>query len=132
MIISGTFTVMAAAFWGAVLLAPAAEAVPGMSAAVPPFRFAATVTDNMVLQAAPMKAMVWGFCPEGASVSVSFNGTTIPATIGPDQATGNSTTWRALLPATAASFDNHSVHATSAGETIAVSGVMFGEVWVCR
>ena len=62
------------------------------------FGFARVHGDGMVLAAAPKQAMVWGFCDEGAAVTVSLDGgaNTIKATIGPDQATGALTTWRVL------------------------------------
>lgn len=37
----------------------------------------------MVLQSAPQQSRVWGFCPDGDSVKVTFDGTTIDATIEP-------------------------------------------------
>jgi sialate O-acetylesterase len=85
----------------------------------------------MVLAASPKQAMVWGFCDPGAKVDVALGGKKIAATVGPDQADGKLTTWRALLPATAASFTTHNITATSAGNTITLADVMFGEVWVC-
>jgi sialate O-acetylesterase len=86
----------------------------------------------MVLAAAPKQSMVWGFCAPGASVDVALDGgASIPATIGPDQATGLLTTWRVKLPAMQASFQNHSITATSGGKTQALSNVLFGEVWIC-
>ena len=94
-----------------------------------PFGFAKVHGDGMVLAAAPKPAMVWGFCDPGAAVTVSLDGAAaIKATIGPDQATGALTTWRVLLPATAAGFTNHTIAATSAGKTVTLSGVLFGEV----
>lgn len=86
----------------------------------------------MVLAASPKQAMVWGFCEAGASVSVSLDGgAKVQATIGPDQATGTLTTWRVKLPATKASFTNHTVTATSGGKTATLTNFLFGEVWVC-
>jgi len=108
-----------------------ASAAPTKSPPPPTFRFAKAVSDGMILQSAPKPAMVWGFCDTDAKVSVSFNGKSIDATVGPDQATGSMTTWRALLPATPASFDLHSLTATSAGVTLTLRDVMFGDVWVC-
>ncbi|EOD38950.1 hypothetical protein EMIHUDRAFT_460424 [Emiliania huxleyi CCMP1516] len=100
-------------------------------AATAAFRFAAAVGSGMVLAAAPKQAVVWGFCEAGASVDVVFRGQTIRATVAPDHATGASTTWRALLPATGASFEKHSLEARSGGRTLRLSDVLFGEVWVC-
>ena len=39
----------------------ASVVAPPTPAPVPPFRFAAMCTDNMVLQASPARAQVWGF-----------------------------------------------------------------------
>ena len=71
------------------------------------FSFANAVGDGMILAAAPKQAMVWGFLPPSsdaaaaaaaAAVTVGFGGASIAATVGPDQADGARTTWRALLP----------------------------------
>ena len=97
-----------------------------------PFGFAKAFGNGMVLAAAPKQAMIWGFCDPGASVAVTLDGgAKVQATIGPDQATGTLMTWRIKLPATKASFTNHTITATSAGKTVALSGALFGEVWVC-
>ena len=102
------------------------------------FSFANAVGDGMILAAAPKQAMVWGFLPPAsakAAVSVDFCTPTvcktIAATVGPDQADGARTTWRALLPATAGSFDKHNLTATDGVTTLALSEAMFGEVWIC-
>jgi hypothetical protein len=97
-----------------------------------PFGFAKALGNGMVLAAAPKQAMVWGFCAPGAAVEVSLDGVgKLMATVGPDQATGALTTWRVKLPASKASFTNHTITATSAGKTVTLSGALFGEVWVC-
>ena len=96
------------------------------------FRLAGVFGDGMVLAAAPKRAMVWGFCEPGAKIAVVLDaGPAVAATVGPDHATGSSTTWRALLPATPASFANHTVTATMDGLTLTLSAVLFGEVWIC-
>ena len=110
--------------------------------AAPPatFRFARGVlSDDMVLQSAPQQAMVWGFVPLNATVTVTLGAVTLNAKIGPDQAHDlDSTvpamnTFRVLLPATPASFDKHNISATySFGKpvaTIYLANVMFGDVW---
>lgn len=97
-----------------------------------PFGFAKALGNEMVLAAAPKQAMVWGFCDKGASVQVVLDGgPEIQATIGPDQATGALTTWKVKLPATKASFTNHTISASSAGKTVSLQNVWFGEVWLC-
>ena len=96
------------------------------------------VSDGMILQSAPKQSMVWGFCSNTTTnVAVTFNGTAIAATIGPDQALGKMTTWRVLLPAAPPSFEEHSLTATAteagggAKTTLTLSNFMFGDIWVC-
>ena len=102
--------------------APAPSPAPPPSAA---FRFASSYGDGMVLQAAPSRAMVWGFCKPDASVTVKFGAATVQASV-------NGTEWTALLPATPSSMaDTHSIMATSGSMTISLKGVLFGDVWVC-
>jgi hypothetical protein len=86
----------------------------------------------MVLQSAPKQATIWGFCVPGDSITISFGGTQISATT--TMFRGDHV-WTAKLPATAASIkDEHTVSAKSMkeGKTITLSGVLFGDVWVCR
>jgi len=97
-----------------------------------PFGFAKALGDGMVLAAAPKQAIVWGFCDPGASVEVSLDGgANISATVGPDQAAGALTTWRVKLPAMKPGFTKRTITASSAGKMVTLSGVLFGEVWVC-
>ena len=96
-----------------------------------PFRFAKAVADGMVLQAAPKRSMIWGFVDANATVVVEFNGKKTAAIVGPDQARGLMSTWRAVLPPTPASFDEYNITATSGNVTLKLSGVMFGDVWIC-
>jgi hypothetical protein len=101
----------------------------------PVFSFAKAISDGMVLAAAPKQAMVWGFCKPGSRVTVILDdggaAMAMAATVGPDQATGRTTTWRTLLPVTPASLANHTITATTGGVTLTLSRVLFGEVWVC-
>ena len=86
----------------------------------------------VVLQSAPKRAVVWGICPPGDTVTVNFAGQKIAATT---QMYGGNSTWTATLPATAISFDGQAITATSAkattNKTVALTGVLFGDVWVC-
>ena len=78
--------------------------------------------------------MIWGFLDQASTdtVQITFGGGVYAATVGPDQADGKNTTWRVLLPPTTASFDKHNISITSAsGSLITLTGVMFGEAWVC-
>jgi hypothetical protein len=100
--------------------------------APPSFRFAKAVSDGMVLQSAPNEAMVWGFCSENtSSVTVTFQNRSIAATVGPDQAQGTMTTWRALLPPISAGFTEHSLSVTDGNSTLTLQGILFGDVWIC-
>ena len=85
----------------------------------------------MILQASPKHSMIWGFVDANATVSVEFNGQKIGAVVGPDQARGLMSTWRAVLPPTPASFDEYNITATSGNVTLTLSKVMFGDVWIC-
>ena len=106
--------------------AAAAAAAPP---ALPAFRWSNAHSDNMVLQSAPSRAVVWGFVAEGAKVSVSFGGKSVPAEL--DTYVGESV-FTATLPATPASLtEMHNITATSGGVTIALENVLFGDVWVC-
>ena len=70
--------------------------------------------------------MVWGFAPAGATVSVSFNGKTVAA---PISAYMGASTFMAKLPATPSSMTlTHNITATSAGKTIPLGNVLFGDV----
>ena len=107
-------------------------------AAPPPatFRFARGVLSNdMVLQSAPQQAMIWGFVPLNATVTVTLGANTLQATIGQDQASDLDptvpamNTFRVLLPATPASFDKYNISATYSETTIYLRDIMFGDVW---
>jgi sialate O-acetylesterase len=107
---------------------PIGESALTATAAPSAFSFANTLGDGMVLQAAPKQAMVWGFVGNGSAVTVHFGGEDIKAKI--VQNIGYKA-WKALLPATAASFDAMTITATSGSSTISIKNVLFGEVWVC-
>jgi len=100
-----------------------------------PFRFASNMGDGMVLAAAPKKATIWGFTPHADdTVTVHFGRHQVHATIEPDHATKALTTWRVLLPETEQGFKAHDITVTSREVpeyNLTLSGVMFGEVWVC-
>ena len=117
----------------------AAVAVPPPAAFRPPhgpppptpagFRWSNAHSDGMVLQSAPAQAVVWGFVADGAKVSVSFGGQSVPVETG--TYVGESV-FTATLPATPASLTSmHNITATSGKETITLGNVLFGDVWVC-
>jgi hypothetical protein len=104
--------------------------VPPAPPPPPPFRFSSVYTSNMVLQSAPRRAVVWGFCRSVTdTVSVTFDGSKLEAAVG-YRAAGVAT-WSVTLPATEASFDEHTIVAeSSSGDTATISGVLFGSVFV--
>jgi sialate O-acetylesterase len=90
------------------------------------FSLSKTLGDHMVLQRAPVSAIVWGFAPEGTTVTTTFGKQTIVS-----KADANST-WRAALMPTPASATTHTISfAASTGETATLSDVLFGDVYVC-
>ena len=127
------------------LLAALLSAVANFSAAsatiATPFRFANMHGDGMVLQMAPQRAQVWGFCPPGDKVMVTV-AASLPAVAAaaavPIQANisrwlGNST-WSAMLPPTEGSLTTtHTITATSqlTGASSSIMMVLFGDVHFC-
>lgn len=94
------------------------------------FIFSNVYGDGMVLQSAPKRAIVWGLCTSGDSVTVAFGSVLLNATVA---LYGGNWTWSVFLPPTAASFAGHNVTATSAqaGRSITLANVLFGDVWIC-
>ena len=87
-------------------IVPLAYTTPSESEpALDQFRFATVYSNDMVLQSKPKRAVVWGMCPPGDTVTVNFAGQKIAATT---QMYGGNSTWTATLPATAISFDGPS------------------------
>ena len=96
------------------------------------FRFSNVHGDGMVLQSAPKQAVVWGVTPyPDDEVTVHFEGNAIKAAT---SLYGGNHTWRATLPATPSSMtETYNISATSAksSNVTTISGVLFGDVWVC-
>ena len=96
-------------------IVPLAYTTPSESEpALDQFRFATVYSNDMVLQSKPKRAVVWGMCPPGDTVTVNFAGQKIAATT---QMYGGNSTWTATLPATAISFDGQVITATSTKAT---------------
>lgn len=90
------------------------------------FKLSATLQDSMVLQRAPASAIVWGFAPEGTTVTTTFQGKVIVSTA------DDTTVWRAKLPPTPASSTPQSINfVASTGEKASLVDVLFGDVFVC-
>ena len=111
------------------LLSVAAGATPEA------IRFAHSLGSHMVLQQAPKRAVVWGFCDPStcASVNVSYAPSselsaaqTVSATLGTEAGT-----FVAKLPSTAGSDTPYTVVATDGSTSATLTDVLFGDVWVC-
>lgn len=80
--------------------------------------------DHGVLQA-ERPVPVWGTAGAGASVSVSFAGQAKSATAGEDGR------WRVDLEPMAASSESRTLTVCDGSESVVVSDVLVGEVWLC-
>jgi hypothetical protein len=106
--------------------------------ATPEFRFAATFTSHAVLQAAPARAVLWGFTPTRAAVTISdMHGTQYSARVTPAPPAGNPHNdkfiWRVALPPVKATMDSHRFTAAAANGVgnATIDDILFGDVWVC-
>ncbi|XP_038548360.1 sialate O-acetylesterase [Micropterus salmoides] len=90
-------------------------------------RFASYYGDHMVLQMSPEKALLWGYGPEGAQVTVFLSGpvqqTTSPATV-------TKGIWQVTLDPVEAGGP-YNVTATAQNSTATLTDVLFGDVWLC-
>ena len=100
-----------------------------------PIRFAHSLGSHMVLQQAPKRAIVWGFCDPSTCASVQVTlvrfsepsaSQTMSATLGADAGT-----FVAKLPATAGSDTPYAVVVTDGSTRATITDVLFGDVWVC-
>eukprot|EP00937_MAST-01D_sp_MAST-1D-sp2_P005515 g5515.t1 len=109
----------------------ASVVAPPTPAPAPSFRFAAVYTSDMVLQSAPARAQLWGFCEPGDAVDVDFDGRTLAATT---SSWRGAHTWSVALPPTAPSTTAvHRIAARSSrsGAVLTLERVLFGDVYVC-
>ena len=98
------------------------------------FRFATTHTDGMVLQAAPQASIVWGFSSGGGPVRVCVGADKcVDAALapGPSSAGADTKIFTATLPVMPPSSTPYNISAASAGTTILLQDVLFGDVYVC-
>nr|XP_020455900.1 sialate O-acetylesterase isoform X1 [Monopterus albus] len=90
-------------------------------------RFASYYRDHMVLQKSPEKAVLWGYGPEGAQVTVFLSGP-IHQKISPVNVTKG--IWRVTLyPVDVAGPFN--VTALAQNSIVTLTDVLFGDVWLC-
>lgn len=89
-------------------------------------RLPSVLSDEMVLQQ-QANANLWGWAKPGARVEVRVSWNSRPVQTKADAA-GN---WQVSVPTPSASFDAQSVTINSGDETVTLSNILIGEVWVC-
>ena len=108
----------------------------------PPLRFASIYTSHVVLSAAPVRAVVWGFAMARGKVTLdggeglgSVQATLSAVPSGSVDPGGDPYAypyiWTATLPAVPASFTPRTLVVRSATSESAINDVLFGDVWVC-
>ncbi|XP_069572447.1 sialate O-acetylesterase isoform X1 [Brachyistius frenatus] len=90
-------------------------------------RFASYYGDHMVLQKSPERAVLWGYGPEGAQITVSLSGP-ITQTISAVNVTKG--IWRVGLDPVAAGGP-YNVTAAAQNCRVTLTDVLFGDVWLC-
>lgn len=92
-------------------------------------RFANTYGNHMVLQQAPQRAIIWGFCNEAScnktKLVVDNNATFIP------MVNFETKTWLVKLPAYKGGPTSHNITVDDGSNSITLSDVLFGDVWLC-
>ncbi|KAL0973315.1 hypothetical protein UPYG_G00201850 [Umbra pygmaea] len=91
------------------------------------FWFASYYGDHMVLQKAPERAVLWGFGPENAKVTVYLSGGKKPA-YSDYVAAG---IWKVTLPPMEAGGPYNVTAVLQDNQTITLTDVLFGDVWLC-
>uniref|UniRef100_A0A3Q0T5T7 Sialic acid acetylesterase n=1 Tax=Amphilophus citrinellus TaxID=61819 RepID=A0A3Q0T5T7_AMPCI len=90
-------------------------------------RFASYYGNHMVLQKSPERAVLWGYGPEGAQVTVSLSGLmkqqTSPVTV-------TNGIWRVTLDPVAAGGP-YNVTANIRNSSATLTDVLFGDIWLC-
>ena len=97
------------------------------------FAFGNTQGDYMVLQQAPWRAKVWGTSPmAGATVIVELSLQSSQQLIEKVTVqTDKDGIWRVYFNPRDASFDEYAITATSAGKTLTLKSILFGDVYIC-
>ena len=90
------------------------------------FNLSNALGDGMVLQRAPLSAIVWGFGLPGMTIDTRFQGATFSTVVGVDGI------WRQRLPPTeATSLPTTIVFVGSDGTSVALNNILFGDVYLC-
>ncbi|XP_034023873.1 sialate O-acetylesterase [Thalassophryne amazonica] len=90
-------------------------------------RFASYYGDHMVLQRSPERAVLWGYGPESAQVTVSLSG---PVNQKNSMANVTNGVWLVTLDPVEAGGP-YNVTAAFPGGTATLMDVLFGDVWLC-
>ncbi|KAK9520604.1 hypothetical protein VZT92_020477 [Zoarces viviparus] len=90
-------------------------------------RFASYYGDHMVLQKSPESAVLWGYGPEGAQVTVTLSGPSQQKTSLVDVTNG---IWRVTLDPVEAGGP-YNVTAAAQSSTATLTDVLFGDIWLC-
>uniref|UniRef100_A0A8C5EK07 Sialate O-acetylesterase-like n=1 Tax=Gouania willdenowi TaxID=441366 RepID=A0A8C5EK07_GOUWI len=89
--------------------------------------FASYYGDHMVLQKSPQRAVVWGYGPEGAKITVSLSG---PVNQEASPVTVTKGIWKVTLDPVDAGGP-YTVNVSSTNYTAILKDVLFGDIWVC-
>ncbi|KAM8769607.1 sialate O-acetylesterase [Acanthopagrus schlegelii] len=90
-------------------------------------RFASYYRDHMVLQKSPEKAVLWGYGPEGAQVTLLLSG---PVKQRGSLANVTKGVWRVTLDPVEAGGP-YNLTAAIRGNNVTLTDVLFGDVWLC-
>jgi hypothetical protein len=90
--------------------------------------------DSMILQRAPHAASIWGWAAPGAKVTVAIEGSsaTGAAIASAECFASPAGSWRVSLPPQPASTTPVKISAKAGPDTIEISDVLFGDVYVCE
>uniref|UniRef100_A0A7N6ADK2 Sialate O-acetylesterase domain-containing protein n=1 Tax=Anabas testudineus TaxID=64144 RepID=A0A7N6ADK2_ANATE len=91
-------------------------------------RFASYYGDHMVLQKSPERAVLWGYGPEGAQVSVSLVG---PTKQQASPVTVRKGIWRVSLDPVDAGGPYNVTAASVQSSAVTLKDILFGDVWLC-
>ncbi|XP_029027864.1 sialate O-acetylesterase [Betta splendens] len=91
-------------------------------------RFASYYGDHMVLQRSPDRAVLWGYGPEGAQVTVSLLGPSVQKTRPVSVTKG---IWRVTLDPVVPGGPYNVTAAAVDGDSATLTDVLFGDVWLC-
>ncbi|XP_055736812.1 sialate O-acetylesterase-like [Salvelinus fontinalis] len=93
------------------------------------FRFASYYGDHMVLQKAPERAVLWGYGPDDAEVTVFLSGG--PVTNNAPAVSVAAGIWKVALVPMEAGGPYNLTAVLQNNHSITITDVLFGDVWLC-